>query len=191
MVGCAPRSGSAPRPRDLEHSTLWRPTLIATAVALVAGACSYQDSGLLSKLGMALAVACWFSAGAACVLAGFQDLGWNIPKGAKMRPDRMGTLAVMAVGLAMVLVGLGCAIRIVEPVGWATSAMLCAGASGCLLVGLAMAILGALFDPRRVRALTVFVPLIVVGAIVGLEFFVGNPYLRPAKLRGPRQPVGF
>lgn len=174
VAGCMPRtrvaavtSGSSP---------VWRPAASAAALSLLIGAVAVTRSDLLAKMCASLAISCWCAGGGGFLVAGFQDLGWNIPAGRTVRPDRLGTMAAMALGLAMVLVGAGCAMRVVDPANAPVSAMFCAGAGGLVLVGTALCLVGLVKDERRSRAVAVALPLMVTVAMTAgeLHFATSN-----------------
>lgn len=174
VAGCAPRQRvAAPL---VTESGLWRPAVIACSLGVMIGVASaFPDTGLpplLARMGISLAISCWCAGGGGMLLAGFQDLGWNIPAGAKVRSDRLGTMSAMAVGLAMVLVGAGCAMRVVDVSNAWISMLFCAGAAGLSLVSLATSLLGLHFDRDRQRAIYALLPLlIVIGATIGESRF--------------------
>ena len=175
---------TAEAPAAEAHSALWTPAAAAAAVGIVVWAVAgWPQNGwnpLVAKMGVSLALSCWCAGGGGLVVAGFQDLGWNIPEGATVRPDRLGTLGCMALGLGMALVGTGCALRIIEASNWQLSLMLCAGAAGLLLVALALTLAGMYFDARRERAFRIALPLLLAFGALSAEWSASVPHGRPA-----------
>ena len=180
VAGCSPRAGSA----RLEHSALWASAAGASAVGVIVGTVAgWPQNGwnpLLAKMGVSLALSCWCAGGGGLVVAGFQDLGWNIPKGAAVRPDRLGTLGCMALGLGMALVGTGCALRIIEASNSQLSLVLCTGAAGLLLVALALTLAGMYFDARRERAFRIALPLLLAFGALCAEWSAAVQRTKPA-----------
>lgn len=171
VAGCTPRQRVAAP--IVAESSLWKPAVIACSLGVAIGVASvHPDSGLpplLARMGVSLAISCWCAGGGGMLIAGFQDLGWNIPAGATVRPDRLGTMSAMAVGLAMVLVGVGGAMRVVDVSNYWISMLFCAGSAGLLLVGLATSLLGMTFDRERQRAQIVVLPLLIAMGVTFAE----------------------